>query len=45
MVLSIHGYDYQVIQGGVLVISTIVILANLLVDISYAWLDPRIQYD
>jgi ABC-type dipeptide/oligopeptide/nickel transport system permease component len=33
-----------VIQSGALVISTIIILSNLIVDISYGWLDPRIRY-
>jgi peptide/nickel transport system permease protein len=37
--------DFIVIQGGVLLIGTIVCLANLLVDISYGWLNPRYQYE
>ena len=36
--------DYPVIQGVVLVIATMVLLTNLLVDLSYGWLDPRVQY-
>ncbi len=44
MVTSIFAQDYIVIQSGTLVIATIIILVNLLVDISYAWLDPRIKY-
>jgi peptide/nickel transport system permease protein len=36
--------DYAVIQGVVLVITVIVVLTNLLVDISYAWLDPRVRH-
>jgi peptide/nickel transport system permease protein len=36
--------DFLVLQGGVLVIALAVCLANLLVDISYSWLDPRIKY-
>jgi peptide/nickel transport system permease protein len=36
--------DYPVIQGFVLVISIVVLLTNLLVDLSYGWLDPRVQY-
>jgi peptide/nickel transport system permease protein len=39
------GYrDYPVIQGTVLVIAVGFVLTNLLVDILYAYLDPRIQY-
>ena len=44
MVTSIFAQDYVVIQSGTLVISGIVIMVNLLVDISYGWLDPRIRY-
>jgi peptide/nickel transport system permease protein len=41
---SIFAQDYTVIQGGTLVISLIIILANLFVDIAYGWVDPRIRY-
>lgn len=37
--------DFIVIQAGVLVISAITCLANLAVDISYGWLDPRTRYE
>jgi peptide/nickel transport system permease protein len=37
--------DFIIIQGGVLLIGTIVCMANLLVDISYGWLNPRYQYE
>ena len=36
--------DYPVVQGVILVVAIAVVLANLLVDVVYAWLDPRIQY-
>jgi len=36
--------DYQVIQSGVLVIGVAICLVNLLVDITYGWIDPRIRY-
>ena len=36
--------DYTLIQGAVLFFATVIVLANLLVDLSYAWLDPRIRY-
>jgi len=36
--------DYFIIQGGVLVLGVVVSVINLLVDISYSWLDPRIRY-
>jgi peptide/nickel transport system permease protein len=37
--------DYIVIQGSVLLLGTLVCLVNLLVDISYGWLNPRFQYE
>ena len=36
--------DYPVVQGGVVFIAALFVLINLLVDISYAILDPRIEY-
>jgi peptide/nickel transport system permease protein len=42
---AVFNQDYQVVQSGVLIISSIVVLANLIVDISYGWIDPRIRYD
>jgi peptide/nickel transport system permease protein len=44
LVSSIFAQDYMVIQSGTLVIATIIVLSNLIVDISYGWLDPRIRY-
>lgn len=35
--------DYPVIQGLILVFSGVYVLVNLLVDLSYAWLDPRVR--
>ena len=40
---AIQSRDYQVIQGFVLVIAVIFLLVNLIVDVSYAWLDPRVR--
>ena len=36
--------DYLIIQGVVLVVGTIVCVVNLLVDITYSYIDPRIRY-
>jgi peptide/nickel transport system permease protein len=41
---GIRAHDYPVVQGITLVIATVVVLANLLVDLSYGWLDPRVRY-
>lgn len=40
---SIFDRDYPVVQGFVLFMGTVFLLINLLVDLSYAWLDPRIR--
>ena len=45
LVTSIFARDYIVIQSGTLVIAMLIILANLLVDMSYGWFDPRIRYN
>jgi ABC-type dipeptide/oligopeptide/nickel transport system permease component len=43
LVDSILGRDYPVVQGVVLFITVTVIAANLLVDILYGLLDPRLR--
>jgi len=42
---SVYRLDYQVVQAIVLLLSTIVVLGNLLTDLSYAYIDPRIRFD
>jgi peptide/nickel transport system permease protein len=44
LVSSIFAHDYVVVQAITLVIAIVVLLVNLLIDISYGWLDPRIRY-
>jgi len=41
---SIANRDYPVVQGVVVIIGLFVMITNLLIDLSYAWLDPRIRY-
>ncbi|MDR6226216.1 ABC transporter permease [Desmospora profundinema] len=41
---AINARDYPVIQSGILVVATIFVLINLIVDLLYAFIDPRIQY-
>ncbi len=36
--------DYPIVQGGVIIVAVVFVLVNLLVDLSYALFDPRIQY-
>jgi peptide/nickel transport system permease protein len=42
---GILARDYPVVQGGVIVVAVTFVFVNLLVDLSYAFLDPRIQYE
>ncbi|MGQ0551335.1 MAG: ABC transporter permease [Armatimonadota bacterium] len=45
MVTSISFRDYQVVQGAVLYIALMFVTINLLVDVSYVLLDPRVHYE
>lgn len=44
MVDGMLSHDYPVILATTVMMTVIVVLANLLVDLLYAWIDPRIQY-
>jgi peptide/nickel transport system permease protein len=44
LVSSIFGQDYVVVQSITFVIAAIVLVVNLLVDVSYGWFDPRIRF-
>ena len=44
MVEAFVDVDYIVIQNLVLLYGVVFVVINLLIDISYAWLDPRIRY-
>ena len=44
MLDAVQLRDYTLIQGAVLFFATVIVVMNLLVDLSYAWLDPRIRY-
>ena len=43
--LSVNQRDYPAVQGVVLVFAGVVVIANLLTDIAYGLLDPRIRYE
>jgi peptide/nickel transport system permease protein len=43
-VQSILNQDYPITQSICLIVSAVVVLTNLVVDLSYGWLDPRIRY-
>ena len=44
-VTSIGNRDYPIITGVTLIYAVLLVAANLFVDITYAWLDPRIRFD
>ena len=44
-VQSITNRDYAVVLGTILVYTIILVFSNLLVDLAYGWLDPRIRLD
>ncbi len=41
---SAAQFDFPVMQGIVLVVAMLLVFVNLLVDVAYGWLDPRIRY-
>ena len=41
---AVFARDYPVIQGFILVFATVVVLVSVVIDMLYAWLDPRIRY-
>ncbi|MHB9092871.1 MAG: ABC transporter permease, partial [Chloroflexota bacterium] len=45
LVDSIFARDYPLVQGIILTFSTLFIFVNLIVDVLYAYVDPRIHYD
>ncbi len=44
LISSIGSRDYPVVQGIVVMIALFVMATNLVIDLSYAWLDPRIKF-
>jgi peptide/nickel transport system permease protein len=45
LVSAILARDYPVVQGFTIVIAFIFVFVNLIVDVSYAYLDPRIRLE
>ncbi len=41
---AINNRDYPIVQAVILVFATLIIFSNLVIDILYAWLDPKIRY-
>jgi peptide/nickel transport system permease protein len=44
VVEAVLAHDYAAMMGGAILIASTFVLVNLLVDILYAWIDPRIRY-
>jgi peptide/nickel transport system permease protein len=42
---AVLNRDYPMVQGGLLIVTGLLVLVNLVVDIGYALLDPRVRYD
>ena len=45
MLVALEDRDYPVVSGVNLFFATAVVLFNLLIDLLYSWLDPRVRYD
>jgi peptide/nickel transport system permease protein len=42
---ALLGQDYMIVQASTLLFVGLITFSNIVVDISYGWLDPRIRYD
>ncbi|MGH7085906.1 MAG: ABC transporter permease, partial [Acetobacteraceae bacterium] len=42
---AVLNRDYPMVQGGVLVVTALMVGVNIVVDVAYALLDPRVRYD
>ena len=42
---ALGQFDFALLMGYLVLISFLVVLFNLIADVSYAWLDPRVKYD
>lgn len=45
LIYSLSRWDYPVVQTLVLFFASWIVLTNILVDLSYGWLDPRVRFD
>lgn len=44
MIQAIGQRDFPILQAGVFVVALMVVIANLLADLAYAWFDPQVSY-
>ncbi len=42
---ALGQFDFPLLMGYLMMVSVLVVLSNLLADVAYAWLDPRVKYD
>ena len=42
---GLFSQDYAIVQGIALMMCTLIVIANLLTDLSYAWIDPRVRLE
>jgi ABC-type dipeptide/oligopeptide/nickel transport system permease component len=45
MIDGVLNKDYPIVMACTILIATIVVSVNILIDIVYGWLDPRIRYE
>jgi ABC-type dipeptide/oligopeptide/nickel transport system permease component len=43
LITAINGRDYPLVQGCILFIAVTYVAMNLIVDVTYGWLDPRVR--
>jgi peptide/nickel transport system permease protein len=42
---ALGQFDFSLLMGYLLIVSFLVVFFNLVADVAYAWLDPRVKYD
>jgi peptide/nickel transport system permease protein len=42
---AVNAHDYPVLQANVLIFAVLILVSNLIVDLCYGWLDPRVRYN
>lgn len=45
LVTALNQRDFPVVQGCVLIMSLVVMVVNLVIDVTYKWIDPRVTFD
>jgi ABC-type dipeptide/oligopeptide/nickel transport system permease component len=42
---ALGQFDFSLLMGYLMMVSVLVVFFNLVADVAYAWLDPRVKYD